>query len=383
MKRTGLMILVLGLSFSAQMAQADWSAAKRLTWTFGDSGFPAIALDSSDAIHVVWIDDTPGNFETFYRKSLDGGTTWGAAVRLTWTLSTTDYSPAIAIDSSDAIHVVWDDHTPGGADIYYKRSLDGGATWSTGKKLAWTSGNCRNPAMAIDSSDTIHIVYYDDTPGNLELYYTRSEDGGATWSAAQRITWASGDSYNPAIAIDSGDTIHVVWHDFRSGDPKVYYMKSADGGMTWSAAKRLAWTLGNSYDPVLDIDPFDAVQVAWVDYTPGNGEIYCRRSEDGGATWNAAQRITWTLDKSSQPVVAIGSSGTINVAWEESKAGNVDIYYKGSDNGGATWSAAQRITWTSGESRFVAAAGDSMDIGYIVWHDNTSGNYEIYFKKNT
>jgi hypothetical protein len=160
-------------------------------------------------------------------------------------------------------------------------------------------------------------------------------------------------------------------------------MKSADGGMTWSAAQRLAWTLGNSYDPVMAIDTLDALQVAWVDYTPGNAEIYCRRSEDGGTTWSWAQRITWTPDKSSQPVVAINSSDRINVAWEESKAGNVDIYYKSSADGGTTWSAAQRITWTSGESRFAAAAMDSMDIGYIIWHDNTSGNYEIYFKKST
>jgi hypothetical protein len=28
-----------------------------------------------------------------------------------------------------------------------------------------------NPAMAIDSSDTIHVVWNDDTPGNTEIYY--------------------------------------------------------------------------------------------------------------------------------------------------------------------------------------------------------------------
>jgi len=47
---------------------ADWSAAKRLTWTSGDSCIPAMVIDPGDNIHVAWQDDTPGNFEIYYRK---------------------------------------------------------------------------------------------------------------------------------------------------------------------------------------------------------------------------------------------------------------------------------------------------------------------------
>ncbi len=55
------------------------------------------------------------------------------------------------------------------------------------------------------------------------MCYKGSTDEGATWSAAQRLTWTSGWSYFPAIAIDSSNTIHVVWYDDSLGNYEIYY----------------------------------------------------------------------------------------------------------------------------------------------------------------
>ena len=170
MKRIVLVMLVLELSFSAQIAQAQWDPTKRLTTNAGHSRYPAIAIDSANTIHVVWSDTTPGNYEIYYKRSTDGGATWGGNNRLTWNLGYS-YVPAIAIDSADTIHVVWYDDTPGNYEIYYKRSTDGGATWGGNNRLTWTAGNSLYPAIAIDSADTIHVVWYDYTPGNAEIYY--------------------------------------------------------------------------------------------------------------------------------------------------------------------------------------------------------------------
>jgi len=68
MKRMMLMALVLAFSFMAQPARADWIPAKRLTWNSGSSVAPTMAIDSSNTIHVVWYDSTPGNTEIFYKN---------------------------------------------------------------------------------------------------------------------------------------------------------------------------------------------------------------------------------------------------------------------------------------------------------------------------
>jgi len=64
------MILVLGICLFVRIAkgQAQWTPIKRITWNSGNSFMPAIAVDSSGNLHVVWDDDTPGNDEIYYRK---------------------------------------------------------------------------------------------------------------------------------------------------------------------------------------------------------------------------------------------------------------------------------------------------------------------------
>jgi hypothetical protein len=69
---------------------------------------------------MAWYDDTPGASEIYYKRSTDGGSTWGMSQRLTWT-SDTSSTPVLAIESNNALHLVWEDNTPGNYEIYYKK----------------------------------------------------------------------------------------------------------------------------------------------------------------------------------------------------------------------------------------------------------------------
>jgi len=48
-----------------------------------------------------------------------------------------------------------------------------------------------------------------------------------------------------------------------------------------------------------------------------------------------------------------------------------------------TWTAGQRLTWTSGYSMRLAVAADASGYIHLVWQDETPGNYEIYYKKGS
>ncbi|NTW31551.1 MAG: T9SS type A sorting domain-containing protein [Bacteroidetes bacterium] len=51
----------------------------------------------------------------------------------------------------------------------------------------------------------------------------------------------------PSLAIDGSNNLHIVWNDFISGTfPKAYYSKSTDGGITWSAPLDLSTKFGNN-----------------------------------------------------------------------------------------------------------------------------------------
>jgi hypothetical protein len=97
----------------------------------------------------------------------------------------------------------------------------------------------------------------------------------AAWTT-KRLTWNAGTSVAPAIAEDLFGHIHVVWHDNTPGYKEIFYKKSTDNGATWSA-KRLIWNVDNSYDPVVTTNSNTDIHVAWKDDTPGRYEIYYRK----------------------------------------------------------------------------------------------------------
>ena len=375
-----LLLLLAALFWLRPEALADWTWAKRLTWTAGDSHFPAMAMDSSDTLHVVWEDDTPGNSEIYYKKSANSGTTWSPAKRLTWTAGDSHY-PAMGIDSSDTIHVFWEDDTPGGREIYYKQSQDRGDTWSASRRLTWTPGFSHKPAASIGPDDTIHIAWYDYASGDSDIYYKQSQDGGTNWGASKRLTWTSAPSFAPAVGTTS--SVHVVWEVEPPGPAEIYHKSSADGGETWSATRRITWTSGGSFMPVIAVDSSAHIHVAWYDNTPGNLEIYYQRSEDDGSTWSSSQRLTWTGGGSRYISLAIDSGNALHMAWYDDTPGASEIYYKRSTDGGSTWSAAQRLTWTSDTSSTPVLAIESNNALHLIWEDNTPGNWEIYYKKGT
>ena len=87
------------------------------------------------------------------------------------------------------------------------------------------------PAIAVSGS-VIHLAWYDSRDGNEEIYYKRSSDGGSSWSADTRMTTADSSSAFPSLVV-SGSVVHLVWRDSRVPVNEIYYRRSTDGGITW------------------------------------------------------------------------------------------------------------------------------------------------------
>jgi len=69
MKKKLTIIFVLGIFLLVQpMSAQTWTTSKRLTWNSSFSGSPDITTDSGNNIHIVWEDDTTGQYEIYYKK---------------------------------------------------------------------------------------------------------------------------------------------------------------------------------------------------------------------------------------------------------------------------------------------------------------------------
>jgi Neuraminidase (sialidase) len=233
---------------------------------------------------------SPGEpLEVYYTRSTDGGATWGSVTRLTNAPEDYAWQPSVAAAGAN-VHVAWYDGRNGPAnpaEIYYKRSTDGGATWESDARLTNSAPSSQWTSIAA-AGDRVHVVWSDTRDGGTnEIYYKCSTDNGATWPASPggdtRLTSPDSEtSYFPSIAV-AGANVHVVWCDSRDGTigDEVYYKCSTDGGTTWCSDTRLSVSDNEqSRHPSIAVaDP--GLHVAWYDNRDGNCEVYYKRNPTG------------------------------------------------------------------------------------------------------
>ncbi len=375
MKRIIFLLLITNCS----LLIAQWQPDVRLTNAPGSSYTSynnawCIAA-SGNVLHVVWTDDRDGNFEIYYKRSTDGGVSWGSDTRLT---NNSDISelPSLSV-SGLVVHVVWTDTRDGNAEIYYKRSTDGGVSWGSDTRLTNAPNNSYHSSVSV-SGQVVHIVWRDFRDANLEIYYKRSTDGGTSWGADTRLTNNTSTSHYPSVAV-SGSVVHVVWADDRDGNNEIYYKRSTDAGISWGADTRLTNNTANSFSPSVSVSG-QVVHVVWYDERDGNQEIYYKRSTDDGVSWGTDTRLTNNSSASYYPSVAVSGS-VVHVVWEDERDGNNEIYYKRSTDGGISWGTDTRLTNNPAASQYASVAVSGSAV-HVVWYDFRDGNNEIYYKRD-
>src|SRR5207245_522613 len=125
----------------------------------------------------------------------------------------------------------------------YSRSTDGGATWTDGGTLpASTAGDAGDPVLARDSNAAspffgrIYFATLGFTDGNV-IQVFRSTDNGATWLAPVNGTPGGATEDKQWISVDnfagSGNgNVYLVARNFGAGNG-IYFTRSTDGGATF------------------------------------------------------------------------------------------------------------------------------------------------------
>ena len=366
-----LSVLALLLLASVALLEGAW-ASKRLTFNSGVSQYPAVAA-SGAGVYVVWEDDMAGNPEIYFRRSSDSGATWDGAQRIT-DKATISKRADIAVSGAN-VYVVWHDDTPGVDDIYFRRSADRGSTWQAAKKITFTAGSSSWPAVAANGAN-VYVTWIDNTPANNEIYFRRSGDNGATWNPVKRLTHDAGSSEYPAVAV-SGADVYLLWSDNTPGNKEIFFRRSANWGLSWEAAQKLSESSGDTRDPAIAAGG-SAVYIAGRSDFTGNDEITFGHSEDNGSNWGSAREMTNTAGSSEYPALA-ADGADVFLSWHDSTPGNYEVYYKNSTDGGVTWGATQRLTNNTEESGLADIAVNATNV-YVVYANATGGNGEIYVK---
>ena len=287
--------------------------------------------------------------------------------------------PALASNGSGILFAVWEDGRNGGVfnrDIYFSRSIDGGASWQEPDvKVNFESdtANQIRPDIAYDPDfgtyGRLYAVWQDEKDGDYDIYLAYSDNAGNPAAPIASVSWtgqvklnddrADAAQLNPSIALGPSGEVYVVWQDQRNGNDDVYLTRSDNHGLFWTDNYFVTddpdTSAQNQSAPSVAVESaLGRVVVAWEDWRdPVHPEVYAVWSLDGGETYGidvpitivppqsrttyrrdptvAAQTTIETVEYWDETEEITKTSTTsvtaIHVAWRDGAEDRSDVYY--------------------------------------------------------
>lgn len=279
---------------------------------------------------------------------------WTTPVRVNHDKSlSSQRSPMMKIGRNGNIYVAWVNTISGtGGPILMSVSTDAGKTF-TNDVTVCADANCnadfqRTAQFVLDTKDHIHMIWMGNRVKNPktnqlqpDIWYTRSNDNGATWTTPVSISGADDSSIYaqdfPSIACDSSDNLYVTHLDSRetqrqqNSNVHLYFTKSTDGGMSWSANKKIESYTGVSSGGTCECcteniasSPDGHLYVVFRSNISDLRNIWLERSEDRGETWAPALKVQngdWHISECpvSGPSLTLGPDETAYVSWRDAR----------------------------------------------------------------
>jgi hypothetical protein len=350
-----------------------------------------LQIDAEGTAHLVYDDDTAvagGKIgsEVFYRRSTDGGRTYSNPIKLS-AGSQNSFDSALALDKSGNLNVVWTTVNAArtAATLFHSRSTDGGVTFSPPKLIPTPDHNGVAPNLVVDKDGNILIGYLGLViPEPQHYFVVRSTDGGATFSTPAKISIDGENVQIGQVAFDSQGGAYVVYHALTrgAGDQRlsIVAFATAPDGQNFSASRNISGSLLKSASlPTVAVDNKDNVYVAFCNGLEPGLEIGVIKSTDRGQTFGKLVGVSQNRGNSRLPFMLTDSKGAINIVWDDSTPDRVnpDILFSRSTNGGLSFSQPVNISVNPTVSVRPCAAVDGNDNLLVAWNDDSPANNDV------
>src|SRR5205807_1333805 len=262
---------------------------------------------------------------------------------------------------------------------------------------AYTAGN---PSIAVGSDGVAYLAFagWAGPTTGTDVFFTKSSNG-RTWIPPVRVNndATAFAQTNPSLALDSGNNISIAWVDGRSGNQDIWFSRSTNGGQSFSPNVLVNLVTTNAQTEVrIAVDPVDPmlIHAVWTDTrAAGNPDIYYANSTDGGLSFNPSFRVNNDAGAAEQgsPAIAVAPNRDVHVVWRDARlvGRGTDIYAARSTNRGGSW-IYPSTAWVNDDSGNVAQQEPTLAIDragaiYVVWTDYRSGTTapDIYAARST
>ncbi len=392
-----------------------WSSTTTYTTTLTSSQNHEAVLDENGDLNMVWVDRLDGFSEIYYQRMTPEGQTKVAPIKVSKGVLTSAH-PSLALDMDGNVHVAWMDNRDGNWEFYYKELNPLGGTNHEEIRLTYTpfygarvynsilsqgligvfrnpsavtnlkDGSLFNPRLAVDSMDNVHLVWSDHRGERFQVRYSVVAPDGTLLIDDLQISSTSSESLNPEILIDSIDRVHVLWNE-QSTNNKLVYVRLNDTGAYTVRPTTLTWTQADyAVDFSAAIGSSGEIHVAWEDQARNDGgvmysQVYYMAVNDTGMRVATPRPVSSESYQASSPTVAVGEDGITHLAWSAQAPqlpGVSQIRYSKLDTGVENFYPAFDLTNTFSDSAQACMLMMPEGQPMVVWSDNQDGSRNVY-----
>ena len=253
-------------SGTAPFAEQDAAGASHPD-SGGVYGSVSAAIDSSDIIHIVYMEDDGNTSACRYVTFNTSTDTFSGDTDIIADIGAdpgglTILQTSIAIDSNDIPHVAYTEYIANmGSDwntVVYNNRI--GGAWNSSSTLiegggSATNKNCSYPSITIDSDNKPQIAYNDVTGADVRGAIGDANDASSFTLQSIHAGTTANPSENPSIGIDSnGDT----WVAFEQASGNNISLRQHIKANAWTSWEVTLNTLETGIFPALVIDGTDA-----------------------------------------------------------------------------------------------------------------------------
>jgi hypothetical protein len=369
--------------------------------SFGSAGGtdPVIALDSRGNIDVAWIGSS-----IFFTRSTDHGVSFSNP-REVAPFMTTAGSLQMVLDARSNINLSWS--TSNG--VFFVRSTDDGEAFGTPTRIN-TTNFIESLQMVVERKGAIDLTWLLGSGGKLDAFFSRSTDGGATFSTpidalnAKPTSFSSGNLQS--LTGPKGQIYVFVTKTEERGeshDCTVLFSRSTDHGNTFSSPEDLSRaSSGRCSTSQATVDSRGNIDVALlyasfsvVDPAPQDTLLF-RRSTDNGVSFSAPVKVSGgtqffndaDISFTKHFQIFVGSCEQIYIVWTAGNPGANTLFFARSKDNGDTFTSPEILSGPSsfGSHKDAALAVDGPGDIHVAWSDanpsGVSGPLEILFTRS-
>jgi hypothetical protein len=293
---------------------------------------PQIAIAGDGTVLVTWVQSLPQKLyaaNVRFSRSTDGGHTFSKPVTLNDDGRITSHSfAALAIDGAGKVSVVWldgrdkeaaqeKDEDFSGVSVYSVKSNDNGASFETNRRVHQHICECCRVGLSWTKEGPVAFW--------RNIFATNTRDFAIANVDKADIRRVTDDEWKVdacphnggAITEDDRAQLHLVW--FTNGQTRQgLFYKRIDGN--WESQPMPIGDSSAQPNHISVAADGTTILITWREFDGSSYSAQLKYSTDGGASWSASQRLMESTGATDYPMPLIGGRKAV-IVWNTATEG--------------------------------------------------------------